>query len=212
MTIGAFYLGKHEVTQAQWQAVMGTNPSVHQGKPFPDAVRMPVESVSWNDCREFIKRLNVRTKGGGFRFPSEAEWEYACRAGDGDGNLSPDDTLGSFAWFRENSRREAEDESSSHGPAAWSPRAVGMRRASAWGIHDMRGNVSEWCSSLYRPYPYEAGDRRESPDALGPRVLRGGGFADSTEGLDPALRHFDRPHRRSRWNGLRLARDVPRTP
>ncbi|MFO0889502.1 MAG: SUMF1/EgtB/PvdO family nonheme iron enzyme [Isosphaeraceae bacterium] len=207
VAIEAFYLGKYEVTQAQWQSVMGANPSVHQGKAFPDAARMPVDTVSWNDCREFIKRLNERIEGGGFRLPTEAEWEFACRAGAGD--PTPDDTPGPFAWFRENSRREAGDDGPGQSPAAWSPRPVGLKRANAWGIHDLRGNVSEWCASLYRPYPYEDADRRESPDDPGPRVLRGGGFADSAEGLAPALRHFDRPHRRHRWNGLRLARDVP---
>jgi formylglycine-generating enzyme required for sulfatase activity len=211
VAVQAFYLGKYEVTQAQWQAVMGTNPSVHQGKPFADWARMPVESVSWDDCQQFIKRLNQRVAGGGFRLPSEAEWEFAYRAGTPDPPVR-DASLGRFAWFRENARRDPAGDGSPQSPGAWCPRPVGTKPANPWGLHDMLGNVSEWCSSLYRPYPYDSGGPRESLDAPGMRILRGGGFADSAEGLDPALRHYDRPHRRHRWNGLRLARDVPRPP
>ncbi|MFO0950139.1 MAG: SUMF1/EgtB/PvdO family nonheme iron enzyme [Isosphaeraceae bacterium] len=210
VALGAFYLGKQEVTQAQWQAVMGSNPSVHQGPTFADSGRLPVESVSWQDCQRFIRSLNARVAGGGFRLPTEAEWEYACRAGAGD--TSADEALGTLAWFRENSRREAGGGGGPQSPAAWSPRPVGTKRANSWGLFDMRGNVSEWCSSLYQPYPYDPAGGRESLEAAGTRVVRGGGFADSADGLDPALRHFDRPNRRYRWNGLRLARDVPRGP
>jgi iron(II)-dependent oxidoreductase len=76
-------------------------------------------------------------------------------------------------------------------------------------LYDMLGNVCEWCSSLHRPYPFDAADGRESPDGSGLRILRGGGFADPLDLLNPALRHAERPNRRLRWNGLRLARDVP---
>ncbi len=207
VAVAACYLGKCEVTQAQWQALMASNPSVHQGKAFAEAGRMPVEFVSWNDCQEFIKRLNEQVAGGGFRLPTEAEWEYACRAGSSDPR--PIAPVGQSAWFRENARRDPSGNGSSQSPDAWSPGPVGTKNANPWGLHDMQGNVSEWCSTIYRPYPYDRGDRRESLDAPGMRVLRGGGFADSAEGLDPALRHYDRPHRRYRWDGLRLARDVP---
>ena len=76
----------------------------------------------------------------------------------------------------------------------------------------MRGNIAEWCSSLFQPYLYDADDGRESVSSRGMRVVRGGGFADSATSLDPARRHSERPHRRFRWNGLRLARDVPNLP
>jgi formylglycine-generating enzyme required for sulfatase activity len=207
VTIEAFYLGKFELTQAQWQALMGANPSVHQGKAFADAGRMPVEHVSWHDCQALVKRLNERVPGGGFRLPTEAEWEYACRAGADapPGRLM----LGQLAWFRENSSRQPPGGDPSQGPEAWSPRPVGTKKPNAWGLYDMQGNVSEWCSSLDRPYPYDPRDGREALDGPGLRVLRGGNFADAAEGLDPALRHSERPQRRYRWNGVRLARSAP---
>src|SRR5262249_32279769 len=120
VAVEAFYLGKYEVTQAQWKALMGTNPSIHQASPVasaPGAAKMPVENVSWDDCQAFLKRSNERVPGGGFRLPTEAEWEYACRAG-GEG---PDPKqLGQFAWFRDNSLRPGEK--SSQKPDAWAPR------------------------------------------------------------------------------------------
>ena len=205
--VEAFYLGKFEVTQAQWKALMDTNPSIHQGKEFPQAERMPVEHVSWNDCQALIKRLNERVPGRGFRLPTEAEWEYACRAG----SDTPLDhrTLEHFAWFRSNSARQPFSKSASQSPDAWAPRPVGTQKPNRWGLYDMQGNVSEWCSSLYRPYLYDARDGRESLDKPGQRVLRGGHFADSVESLDPSLPHPEHPHRGYRWNGLRLARSVP---
>jgi formylglycine-generating enzyme required for sulfatase activity len=207
VAIEPFYLGKFELTQAQWQALMGTNPSVHQGKEFADAGRMPVDHVSWQDCQAFLKRLNERVSGGGFRLPTEAEWEYACRAGT---SRPPDQsTLGEYAWFRANSLRKPVGENTSQSPDPWAPRPVGTRKPNHWGLHDMQGNVAEWCSSLYRPYLYDPKDGREATDGQGLRVVRGGSYADSAESLDSALRHSERPQRRFRWNGLRLARRVP---
>jgi formylglycine-generating enzyme required for sulfatase activity len=150
--------------------------------------------------------LNERASGGGFRLPTEAEWEYACRAG-GEG---PDrKQRDQFAWFRENSLRRTSGEQTSTKPDAWAPQPVGTKKPNRWGLYDMQGNVSEWCSSLYQPYLYDARDGRESPNKPGPRVLRGGHFADSAESLSPTLRHSERTQRRLRWNGLRLARTVP---
>jgi formylglycine-generating enzyme required for sulfatase activity len=167
---------------------------------------MPVENVSWDDCQAFLQRLNERVPGGGFRLPTEAEWEYACRAG----GAGPDPKqLGAFAWFRVNPLRQPSVEQTSLKPDAWAPRPVGMKRPNRWGLYDMQGNVSEWCSSLFQPYPYDPRDGRELLARPGPRVLRGGHFADSAEALDPALRHSERAHRRLRWNGVRLARTVP---
>jgi len=228
VAVEAFYLGQCEVTQAQWKTVMGTNPSVHQAsrerqrpeasrerqrqasrerqRPEADAAKMPVENVSWDDCQAFLKRLNERVPGGGFRLPTEAEWEYACRAG-GEG---PDPKhLNQFAWFRENTLRRSSSEETSQKPDAWAPQPVGTKKPNRWGLYDMQGNVSEWCSSLFLPYVYDPRDGRELLTRPGQRVLRGGHFADSSEALAPALRHSERPHRRLRWNGLRLARTVP---
>jgi formylglycine-generating enzyme required for sulfatase activity len=172
--LDAFYLGKFEVTQAQWKSLMGENPSAQQGD------RLPVERVSFEDAQAFVKRLNDKAPGGGFRLPTEAEWEFAARTG----GAQP-------------------------GPSQPAPRPVGSGQPDKLGLFDMLGNVWEWCSSLSRPYPYDAADGREALATPGLRILRSGGFADMTELLDPALRHAERANRRLRWNGLRLARSVP---
>lgn len=212
--VEAFYLGQFEVTQAEWAAVMGKNPSVHQGQDFADHRKMPVENVSWDDCQEFLRRLNAEVPGAGFRLPSEAEWEYVVRGFASDPSLSSkdpvsDSELSGRAWFRANSTRQPKPQGPFLQIEAYSPRPVGTRRASALGFHDLLGNVNEWCSSLFRPYLYDRTDGRESVSETGMRVVRGGGFADSAASLNPALRHAERPHRRLRWNGLRLARSVP---
>ena len=205
--VDAFYLGKVEVTQAEWVAVMGTNPSAHQGSQFPHARTMPVERVSWEDCQKFVAQLQRRFSSGGFRLPTEAEWEYAASP------LRPAarqvlEGLSATAWFRENTLRTPRPAGPFLRLDAYAPRPVGSRKPNARGFYDMQGNVSEWCSSLWRPYLYDRSDGRESRTGPGLRILRGGGFADSVESLDPTLRHPERPHRRLRWNGLRLARSV----
>jgi formylglycine-generating enzyme required for sulfatase activity len=179
--VEAFYLGKYEVTRAEWKALMGADPSV--GKSPGDSDRLPVEHVSWEDAQAFVGKLNQRVAGGGFRLPTEAEWEYAARAG------KPADTvtLQRVAWF------DAPVKASR-------PRPVGSRQPNKLGLFDMQGNVWEWCSSLYLPYPYDSSDGRESLATAGLRVLRGGGFADSADLLNPAMRHAERPQRRLQSN------------
>jgi len=204
--VDALYLGRYEVTQAEWNSVMSDNPSAHQGESYAEVGRMPVERVSWNDCQEFLQRLNKRVPGGGFRLPTEAEWEYACRAGSD--RLSGKE-LPEHAWFGANSLRASEPSRPFLQVDAYAPRPAGTRKPNAWGFSDMQGNVGEWCSSLSQPYLYRADDGRESRSAAGLRIVRGGSYADSRRSLDPALRHAERPHRRLRFNGLRLARDVP---
>lgn len=116
-----FYMGKYEVTQAQWQKVMGTNPSKFKGD------NLPVETVSWNDAQDFIRVLNAMNDGYIYHLPSEAEWEYACRAGtQGDGEKEP------MAW-----------------PGKMQPQLVGSKQPNAWGLYDMQGNVMEWCEDTY---------------------------------------------------------------
>lgn len=190
--IEPFYLGTFEVTRAEWKALMGSDPSARAANESPDAGRLPVEQVSWEDAQAFIARLNERVAGAGFRLPTEAEWEYAARSGEPatGGALEP------VAWF--------------NAPAqASGPHPVGSKQPNKLGLSDMQGNVWEWCSSLYLPYPYDSSDGRESLSAPGLRVLRGGGFADTADLLDPAARHGERPRRRLRWNGVRIARSVP---
>jgi formylglycine-generating enzyme required for sulfatase activity len=199
--IEAFYLGRFELTQSQWTRIMGNNPSVHKGD------NLPVERVSWNDGRELVRRLNERIAGGGFRLPTEAEWEYACRARTQP--VSPDQ-LTRYAWYRANTSIKSAPADSFQQVDAYAPKPVGTREPNPWGLYDMLGNVWEWCSSQARPYVYDAADGRESLTEPGLRILRGGGFADSADFLDPAFRHSERPDRRHQWNGLRLCRDVPR--
>ena len=211
--VDAFFLGQHEVTQAQWKQVMGTNPSGHQGEEYPDAERMPVERVSWDDCQKFLRRMNAQVPGGGFRLPTEAEWEYACGAVEREFrplliDREADEDFADHAWYRLNSRRSATTDKTFLKIDAFSPRPVGTRQPNSWGFYDMQGNVGEWCSSLFQPYLYRLDDGRESLIGDGMRVLRGGGYADAATALERSLRHAERPHRRIRWNGLRLARDV----
>jgi len=203
--VDAFYLGKFELTQGQWKALMGANPSQYAGRP--DSDRLPVERVSWDDCQTFVRTLNGRVPGGGFRLPTEAEWEYAARAGSA--NPPAHDELLRSAWFRENTASGADAAADSVPLESYAPKPVGSRQPNRWGLYDMLGNVWEWTSSASRPYPFDAGDGRESETATGLRVLRGGSFVDSAESLDPAMRHAERSDRRFRWNGFRLARGVP---
>ena len=128
-----YYIGKYEVTQALWQAVMGSNPSYFKGDD------LPVEQVSWNDCQDFISKLNAMT-GKRFRLPSEAEWEYAARGGKKSRGYqySGSNTLGDVAWYYGNS-----------GPKT---HAVGTKQPNELGIYDMTGNVSEWCQDRYGDY------------------------------------------------------------
>ncbi|MGO8735097.1 MAG: SUMF1/EgtB/PvdO family nonheme iron enzyme [Terriglobia bacterium] len=190
--VDPFYLGKFEVTQGEWKALMGSNPSAHQDEKLANRDQMPVEQVSWEDAQSFVRKLNERVAGGGFRLPTEAEWEFAARAGE---PLSAEG-LARVAWFN------APEQS-------FAPLPVGSKQPNKLGLFDMQGNVWEWCSSLYLPYPYDASDGRESPTAPGLRVLRGGGFADTADFLDPSFRHGVRPQQRLPWNGMRIARSVP---
>jgi len=126
----AFELGKYEVTQAQWQSVMGTNPSRYKGEA------RPVESVSWNDIQEFMTRMNARNDGYKYRLPTEAEWEYAAHAG----STTPLDPtqLDDIAWFEKNSMNQTHP--------------VGQKKPNAWGLYDMHGNVWEWAQDWFANY------------------------------------------------------------
>ncbi|MBN1837268.1 MAG: formylglycine-generating enzyme family protein [Spirochaetales bacterium] len=183
-----FYLGKYEVTQAQWEAVMGSNPS-----QFKQGGRYPVEQVSWDDCQEFIKRLNARHPGRGFRLPTEAEWEYACRAGTAGARYG---ALNGVAWYDGNSG------SATH--------PVGEKSANAWGLHDMLGNVWEWCGDWYA----DTLPGGSVTDPVGPgsgsfRVLRGGSWINVAGVYRAALRGTLDPGDRYFNLGLRLAISAP---
>jgi formylglycine-generating enzyme required for sulfatase activity len=191
-----FYLATTELRQAAWTAGGGENRSTHRGES------MPVHDVSWTDAQQWIARLNARVPGGGFRLPTEAEWEFAARLSPRTGELV------GMAWFRENSAASP-PEGGLRELGAYSPHPVGTRERDGRGMYDLAGNVWEWCSTLLKPYPYVAGDGREAASTPGLRVLRGGGYADTPAYLSPAFRHGERPDRRLPFNGLRLARSVP---
>jgi formylglycine-generating enzyme required for sulfatase activity/acetyl esterase/lipase len=181
--IEPFYLARHEVTQEEWTAVLGANPSAHQGEAFPQHKSLPVECVSWEDARGFAEVLNTRVPGGGFRLPSEAEWEYAARQGGETGEA--------FSLS--------------------APRPVERGGPNRLGLFDLAGNVREWCADIYAPYPWREDRDTPASPARVLRVLRGGAFPDPSDWYDPAMRHSERPDRRMLSNGFRLARDVPRT-
>ena len=162
-----FKMGKYEVTQEQWEAVMGENPSDFK------APNNPVENVSWEDCKKFLEKLNsmpeVKKSGLTFRLPTEKAWEYACRAGStgdycklADGTEITKGTQGEVAWYEDNSGRKTHP--------------VGQKKPNAFGLYDMHGNVWEWTQSKYTPYPYVADDGRNAPDGDERRVVRGGSW------------------------------------
>jgi formylglycine-generating enzyme required for sulfatase activity len=152
-----FLIGRYEVTQGEWKTVMGREPVNFKGTSFP------VQFVTWRDIQEFLTRLNQRADGYAYRLPTEAEWEYACRAGT-TGNYA--DELEWLAWYANNSNQKVHP--------------VGYKHPNAWGIYDMHGNVAEYCQDWYAANYYA-----QSPtvDPTGPangtqRVLRGGSFFD----------------------------------
>lgn len=184
-----FYLGKYEVTQAQWAAVMGGNPSQFKGRSNP------VDSVSWDDVQVFIKRLNAKEGGNRYRLPAEAEWEYAARAGTESTYSFGDDadSLGQYAWYDGNSGEKTHP--------------VGQKQPNAWGLYDMHGNVWEWVQDWYGENYYR---RSPGTDPKGPstgsyRMARGGGWADSAGGCRSAFRNGYTPDSRISSYGFRLA-------
>ena len=160
-----FYLGKYEVTQDEWQAVMGSNPSDNSG-----CGRCPVEEVSWEEVQDFIGRLNARSGGGRYRLPTEAEWEYGARAGTTTdtyaGDLTQpegnDPVLNGIAWYNANSGSRTQP--------------VGQKAPNGFGLHDMLGNVFEWVGDWYGEYPGGAVTDPVGPQSGSRRVLRGGGW------------------------------------
>lgn len=202
-----FYLGVTEVTQGQWRAVMDDNPSFFRGHD------LPVENVSWDECQEFIRRLNEREKTNRYRLPSEAEWEYACRAGS-DRRFSFGEDVGP-AVNRDKLRYYFGDEGDELGAYAWYGNVSGnvthpvaLKKPNAWGLYDMHGNVAEWCKDWYGPYP--AADQTDPQgSAQGTfRVLRGGDYGFGTWSVRSARRDHQPPESRSAQWGLRVVIDA----
>jgi formylglycine-generating enzyme required for sulfatase activity len=187
-----FYLGKYLVTQEQWEAVMGNNPSRFKGP------KNPVETVSWDDCQKFLGKLNAKSAAGGgkFQLPSEAQWEYACRAGSKTKYCFGDDEskLAEYAWYEKNM------DSKTH--------PVGEKKPNAWGLYDMHGNVWEWCQDWWKDGYY-----KESPvdDPTGAatgdsRVRRGGSWDRPAWRCRSAFRDLVEPGYRGDFLGLRVSR------
>jgi formylglycine-generating enzyme required for sulfatase activity len=176
-----FYICKYEVTQEQYQGVMGNNPSSTK------AASLPVTNVSWEDCQDFIKKFNART-GGGYRLPTEAEWEYACKAR-GDVGLNPE---------------HANCSESNIGK----PVAVGSYKPNYFGLYDMHGNVWEWCEDWYGAYALGLKTDPKGPATGARRVLRGGSFGNVQSRARASCRDYLAPADRFSFVGFRLARTV----
>ena len=180
-----FWMGKYEVTQAQWQAVMGSNPSHFKGG------KLPVELVQWKGAQGFLKRVNGATNGG-FRLPTEAEWEYACRAGSTGDTYGALDDGDDVAWYVGNSGNTTHP--------------VGLRQPNAFGLHDMLGNVWEWCQDRYGDSYYSSspGSNPTGPSSGSFRVLRGGGWNDIATHCRSAFRLGTAPDSRYINIGFRV--------
>jgi len=189
-----FWLGQYLVTQGQWESVMDGNPShfQEQGK------MAPIDNVSWLDCSLFLRRFQERERAAGripagyeYRLPTEAEWEYACRAGTTANFGAKSETVDEVGWYEGNSEQH--------------PHPVGQKKPNAWGLYDMHGNVWEWCGDWAGDYP-----GGEVTDPTGPstgtnRINRGGCWQNDKYNLTSGRRHNGAPDYRHRTNGLRVA-------
>ena len=177
-----FYMGQYEVTQEQWEAVMGGNPSSSKG------AKLPVTDVSWKDCQEFIEKLNASTKGG-YRLPTESEWEHACRAG----------TSTAYSYGDSLTKSDANVNGES-------TKAVGSYKPNAFGLYDLHGNVWEWCNDWTADYPKGAVTNPKGVATGDRRVLRGGSFGSYVSEARSSNRSNGAPSNRYVFVGFRLAR------
>ena len=195
VTLSPYSIGQTEVTQELWEAVMGTNPS-----HFTGDLQRPVDQVSWEDCQEFIARLNELT-GENFRLPTEAEWEFAARGGiNGTSTLyAGSDNINDVAWYFDNSYAMGSDSED------YGTHAVGSKQANELGLFDMSGNVSEWCADWYSAYTEDAQTDPAGPETGMRRVTRGGGWFSFDGDNRVTARNYEVPQRRSTSLGFRLA-------
>jgi formylglycine-generating enzyme required for sulfatase activity len=186
-----FYIGIYEVTNAQWKRVMGIVPSKWQDDD------RPVERVSWDDVAEFCSKLSAlpeeRQSGRVYRLPTEAEWEYACRAGSTTKYSFGDDEsrLSEYGWYDDNSLSQTHP--------------VGKKKPNAWGLYDMHGNAWEWCNDWYSDYPKGAVANPQGPSGASYRVNRGGSWYDAAKICRSASRYGNDPSDRFNYLGVRLA-------
>ena len=190
VTVSTFWLSRFEVTQRQWRWVMGSNPSQHTG-----CDDCPVDNVSWNDVQAFLRQLNEKT-GRGYRLPTEAEWEYAARGGQKarGGQYSGGTDADPVGWTRENSGNTTHP--------------VGRKPANELGLHDMTGNVFEWCQDRFGGYSPAAGTNPRGPVTGDNRVYRGGGWDGAKVHARVSSRYGTDPDYRAGYHGFRLASDA----
>ena len=186
VTLSTYSIGETEVTQAVWEAVMGSNPSEWKGSG------LPVETVIWDDCQTFIQKLN-QLMGKQFRLPTEAEWEYAARGGNKSRGykFSGSNTIGDVAWYEDNSGEKTHP--------------VKTKQANELGLYDMSGNVCEWCQDWYGDYSSSSQTNPTGPSSAFERVNRGGAWGSFDGGCRVSDRDGDSPGFRFRGLGLRLA-------
>jgi formylglycine-generating enzyme required for sulfatase activity len=178
-----FWIFDTPCTQALWQAVMGENPSHFQG---PDR---PVELVSWEHCQAFLKRLNEQFASLGLALPSEAQWEYACRAGTEGPRYGED--LDAIAWYKKNSKDETHP--------------VGGKAPNDWGLYDMLGNVWEWCADVWTDDYSQPARSGTTASKSVRRVVRGGSWDNDAPGVRAAFRGRSDPSLRNVFLGFRCA-------
>ena len=193
-----FFLGKYEITQAQWMSVMGNDL-----EPNNRGSNLPMETISWNDVQEFIYRLNEAIGDSQYRLPTEAEWEHAAQAGEPEPtrwSFGDDESqLENYAWYSDNSNSSTQE--------------VGTLLPNPWGLYDMHGNVWEWCQDWYGRNYY---DSSQPEDPLGPsepnidtgRVNRGGSFLNSAQALRSARRNWFFPEKGTHVIGARLLKQT----
>jgi formylglycine-generating enzyme required for sulfatase activity len=203
-----YYLGVYEVTQAQYEKVIGKNPSRFQGAIVGNEnADLPVDNVSWDDAVAFCKKLSdlpeEKKAGLVYRLPTEAQWEYACRAGSKTAYSFDDEEglLPVYGWFYRNSSKRTH--------------TVGLLEPNAWGLYDMHGNVWEWCSDWYEEYPKGAVSDPTGPKEGSSRVYRGGSWNNLAALCQSALRSGNNPSLRINYLGFRVALSpsgIPQSP
>ncbi len=189
VTLGNYWIGKYEVTQAEWRSIMGSNPSY-----FKDCDNCPVEQVSWEDIQGFLRTLNQKYPGRNYRLPTEAEWEYASRGGNKkDGTqYAGSSSMDNSGWYSTNSGSKTHP--------------VGQKSPNGLGLYDMSGSVWEWCSDWYGSYSSGSQTNPTGASSGSGRVYRGGSWYNDSRLCRTSYRSYDSPSNRFNLIGFRLSR------